>query len=45
MKSKFPAQQIDLINMTVNAIDENPIPGSDVAAAGGKFQIRFTHVQ
>ena len=45
VKSKYPAQQIQVINMTVNAIDENPVPGSDVAAAGGKFQVKYTHVQ
>lgn len=45
VKSKFPSQQIQVINLTVNAIDENPIPGSDVAAAGGKFQVKFTHCQ
>ena len=43
--TRFPAQQIQVINMTVNAVDENPVPGSDVAAAGGKFQVRYTHSQ
>lgn len=33
------------MNFTVNAIDENPVPGSDVAAAGGKFRVLYTHGQ
>ena len=45
VKAKTPSQQIKEINMTVNAIDESPVPGSDVAAAGGRFQVRYTHVQ
>lgn len=37
--------KIKIINFTVNALDLNPVPNSDVAAAGGKFQVKFTHCQ
>lgn len=43
--AKYPSQQIQVINMTVFAVDENPVPGSDVAAAGGRFQVKYTHSQ
>ena len=45
VKAKYPSQQIQVINMTVFAVDESPVPGSDVAAAGGRFQVKYTHVQ